>query len=140
MSDRQLALFKLGKDKQAQSAQVSDDGSREVVVRSYTRHLAPKQLKKRRAKRKTPAQALEASMQANPEIYEELRSLALRFRRANVDTYGAKALWEYLRQERINQGKSTKGMSNSATAEYARLLERNEPELVGFFRTRGKKA
>lgn len=74
----------------------------------------------------------------HPEVYEELRSLALRLRRQGRKHYGIKALYEIVRFQRTLSSRSCADwkLNNDYTCMYARLLMQQEPELNGFFRTR----
>ena len=73
----------------------------------------------------------------NPEVYDELRRLALQLRQAGRKRYGLKGLFEVLRWQRAlsTSGDAFK-LNNNYTAYYARLLMAHEPALVGFFETR----
>ncbi len=75
---------------------------------------------------------------ANPEVYAELRDLALRLRRQGRKHYGIKALYEIVRFQRVINTRTSADwkLNNDFTCMYARLLMRNEPDLRGFFRTR----
>jgi len=84
----------------------------------------------------TPAERFEAFHEAHPEVYAELRALALRLRTAGVKRYGMKSLWEVLRWHRALEKTEERKLNNDYTAYYARLLMANEPELEGFFETR----
>jgi hypothetical protein len=75
----------------------------------------------------------------NPEVYEELRSLALQMRRRGVEHYGIGGLFEVLRWHRrmqtVDQASDFK-LNNNYRSFYARLLMEREPELEGFFELR----
>lgn len=77
----------------------------------------------------------------NPDVYRELRELALAGRRRGLKRLGMKALFEIVRW---NRALATRGeefrLNNNFTAHYARLLMEQEPELVGIFETRGSEA
>jgi len=74
----------------------------------------------------------------NPHVYQGLRHLALRLRRAGRDHYGIKALFEVLRYEQALITTSDDGLklNSNYTALYARKLMQDEPELDGFFQLR----
>lgn len=74
----------------------------------------------------------------NPDVYRQLRDLALQMRRRGVSQYGIKGLFEVLRWHRALETKDDAGfkLNNNYTSFYARLLMDNEPELAGFFELR----
>ena len=86
---------------------------------------------------------------ANPDVYAELRSLALRLRRQGRKFYGIKALYEVVRFNHAMSktphlpayGVEPKELkiNNNFTALYARLLMEREPKLKGFFATRKRR-
>lgn len=73
----------------------------------------------------------------NPEVYRELRDLALAAVRSGRRRVGMKQLFEVLRW---NRGLVTTGdefrLNNNYTSRYARLLMEQEPSLTGVFETR----
>lgn len=75
---------------------------------------------------------------AHPEVYTELRDLALRLRRQGRQHYGIKALYEIVRFNRSLSTRSSADwkLNNNFTSLYARMLMQNEPALRDFFRTR----
>lgn len=78
---------------------------------------------------------------AHPEVYAEMRRLALDAVRAGRKRLGAKALAERVRWEfGVAKGDEEFAINNSYVALYARLLEEQEPALVGVFETRARKA
>jgi hypothetical protein len=85
----------------------------------------------------TAGERFRAFHETNPQVYAELRDLALRAKRAGLKRYGMKGLFEVLRWNRALQ---TQGepwlLNNNYTAHYARLLMERVPELRGFFETR----
>lgn len=85
----------------------------------------------------TLAEQFRAFHEANPEVYEELRDLALGLRRRGRTRYGIASLFEVLRWQRAlkTQGDVFK-LNNNYRAFYARLLMEREPDLAGFFETR----
>jgi|10_taG_2_1085330.scaffolds.fasta_scaffold121132_1 hypothetical protein len=74
---------------------------------------------------------------ANPHVYEAIRLLALRTKRAGRSQYGMAGLFEVLRWTHTieTHGDDFK-LNNNYRALYARLLMKNEPELDGFFKLR----
>lgn len=73
----------------------------------------------------------------HPEVYEELRQLALDARRAGRRRIGMKMLFEVVRWNRLlRTGDRGFKLNNNYTAYYARLLMEREPELRGMFATR----
>jgi hypothetical protein len=79
---------------------------------------------------------------AHPEVYNELRDLALRLRRQGRKHYGIKALYEIVRFNHAISARSSADwkLDNNFTCMYARLLMKNEPALADFFRTRRRRA
>jgi len=76
----------------------------------------------------------------HPEVYAELRLLALRLRDRGHGHYGIKALFEVVRFERamlMTDDDSFK-LNNNYSALYARLLMKEEPRLKGFFELRAR--
>jgi hypothetical protein len=76
---------------------------------------------------------------AHPEVYRELVRLARRWKAAGHARIGMKMLFEVLRWERGLAGvRDDRGfrLNNDFTSRYARLIQANEPDLVGFFETR----
>lgn len=75
---------------------------------------------------------------ANPEVYNELRDLALRLRNKGRKHYGIKALYEIVRFNRALHLTTTTDfyLNNNYTSLYARLLMQEEPALRDFFKTR----
>ena len=73
----------------------------------------------------------------NPQVYRELRDLALHAVRRGRRRGSMKQLFEALRAESLlaTEGEDWK-LNNSYTALYARLLMACEPELEGWFETR----
>src|SRR6185436_7778553 len=73
----------------------------------------------------------------HPEVYAELRRHALRYQQIGVRR-GVKYFYEVMRHEFIMAGGDPQGfkLCNSYTSRYARLLERENPELRGFFHKR----
>ncbi len=77
---------------------------------------------------------------ANPHVYDALKSLCLQVRRAGVQRFGIRTVWERLRwQQRFEtlHGRSDYKLNDHYTRHYARLLMRQEPELAGLFEVRG---
>jgi hypothetical protein len=75
---------------------------------------------------------------AHPEVYEELRRLALEARRRGRTRMGIAALFEVLRWERSGIGHDAGDfkLNQNLRALYARHLMETVPELRGFFETR----
>lgn len=84
--------------------------------------------------------AFQAFHEANPHVYEELRMLALRARRAGSERIGMKMLFEVVRWRHTlrTQGDDFK-LNNNFTSRYARMLMQ-EPELADAFEIRGLRA
>ena len=74
---------------------------------------------------------------ANPHVYTTLVVMARRMKAHGRARVGMKALFERLRWQWFEQ---TRGddykLNNNYTAHYARLIMRQESDLVGFFETR----
>ena len=79
--------------------------------------------------------------QQNPVVYRELVRLARIAKVAGINSYSAKAMLETLRFNFTlkRQGNSFK-INNNFTSRYARLIEKKESDLQGFFETRKLKA
>lgn len=79
--------------------------------------------------------------QANPQVYEALRAIALWCVR-NGRRMGIKAIYERVRWELAIQtdGEEEYRLNNNYTSLYARMLMAREPELAGFFETRRRRA
>jgi len=75
----------------------------------------------------------------NPEVYEELVRLARQMKARGHKRIGIKMLWEVLRWERAMKttDQTEWKLNNNYTSRYARLIMENEPDLKGFFVTRG---
>jgi hypothetical protein len=89
----------------------------------------------------TIEQRFRAFHAANPQVYRELRGMALGIRRRGTTRYGIAGLFEVLRYRYSIQtsGDSFK-LNNDFRALYARMLMDSEPELAGFFETRERRA
>ena len=73
----------------------------------------------------------------NPDVYRELRSLALSLKGKGHDHYGIKALFEVVRFNRAAAtSDETFKLNNNYSALYARLLMKHEKRLGGFFEIR----
>lgn len=72
----------------------------------------------------------------NPHVYENLKALALQVKRAGHDTYSIDSITERVRWHYAFDVKTSDPfkLSNNYRPYYARLLMKQEPELVGFFR------
>lgn len=75
----------------------------------------------------------------NPEVYQELVRLARQMKARGHKQIGIKMLWEVLRWERAMKttDQTEWKLNNNYTSRYARLIMENEPDLEGFFVTRG---
>lgn len=75
---------------------------------------------------------------ANPSVYAAIRGLALQAKRNGFRKWSTKAAFEVLRWQYAIQTKTDDyKLNNNFTAPYARLLMASEPQLAGFFETRG---
>ena len=74
----------------------------------------------------------------NPEVYRELRTLALELLARGRRRYGMKGLFEIVRWRRALRIDADDGfkLNNNFTAFYARMAMHNEPTLAGFFALR----
>jgi hypothetical protein len=76
----------------------------------------------------------------NPQVYEELKMLALRARRRGATRIGIGMLFEVLRwRQTLRTDGDAYKLNNNYRSRYARMLMR-EPELAGCFETRGLRA
>lgn len=76
----------------------------------------------------------------NPQVYAELRMLALRARRRGATRIGIGMLFEVLRwRQTLRTDGDAYKLNNNYRSRYARMLMR-EPELAGCFETRGLRA
>lgn len=75
---------------------------------------------------------------ANPDVYRQLRDLALDMSRRGIRRYGMKGLFEVLRWHHALRTHDPDGfkLNNNYTSFYARLLMDREVALVGFFELR----
>lgn len=87
----------------------------------------------------TPREAFERFHAANPEIYDLLVKYARELRAARRRRGGIRMIWERMRWDLAiqTQGDSFK-LNDHYTSFYARLIMRQEPDLDGFFSTRGE--
>ena len=97
-------------------------------------------------RRAEPGQSLEeqfsAFHEANPHVYNALRSLALDMRRRGNRRIGMKMLFEVLRWHywmTTDDRSSEFKLNNSYTAYYARELMANEPDLADAFEVRERR-
>lgn len=77
----------------------------------------------------------------NPHVYERLRELCLQVRRAGVQKFGIRTVWERLRWHARFETKRPSHewkLNNNYTRYYARLLMKQESELSGMFEVRGE--
>jgi hypothetical protein len=74
---------------------------------------------------------------ANPDVYEQLVSLAQRWRTAGHQRCGIAMLYELVRWERgLETSDDQFRLNNNYRSRYARLIMLNEPDLAGFFDVR----
>ena len=80
---------------------------------------------------------------ANPHVYEALVEMARKWKSAGHTSCSMKLLFEVLRWKRgiLIRWKENQGdewtLNNNYTAWYSRLIMDSEPDLAGFFETRG---
>jgi hypothetical protein len=91
---------------------------------------------------KTNREAFDEFHALNPEVYAELRKLALGLRHLGRKRYGIAGLFEVVRWQRaiVTTGDESFKLNNNFKAFFARLLMKNEPELRNFFDLRASKA
>jgi hypothetical protein len=87
-------------------------------------------------KEATLTEKFKAFHRANPHIYDKIVEIARAKKREGYSKYSMKRIFEEIRWE--NRGIETDGtdeytLSNSFTSRYARLVMRQEEDLVGFF-------
>ena len=87
----------------------------------------------------TIEQRFAAFDEANPSVYALLRGLALGMKGRGAKRWSTKAAFEIVRWAYFMQTTDPEGykLNNNYTALYARKLMDNEPQLAGFFETRG---
>lgn len=74
----------------------------------------------------------------NPEIVARVKAVALSLKRNGHSRWGMKAIFEYIRFETALREKGGRfKLNNDYTSCLARWLMEREPELAGFFSTRG---
>lgn len=84
--------------------------------------------------------AFAAFHEANPQVYAELKMLAVRARRRGAHRIGIGMLFEVLRwRHTLRTEGDTYKLNNNYRSRYARMLN-HEPELAGCFETRGLRA
>ena len=77
----------------------------------------------------------------NPEVYEQLKRLALQMRCTGRAHYGIKGLFKVLRwHHSLKTTDDDYKLNNNYHALYARLLMKQEPSLKGFFQSRERRA
>lgn len=84
-------------------------------------------------------QRFQAFHMANPQVFEELKRLALQATAKGHRRLGMKMLWEVLRWNRLmrtTDPDSEFKLNNNLHSRYARLLMERVPELVGIFELR----
>ncbi len=75
--------------------------------------------------------------QANDAVYGSLRQISLDLRRRGRERYGISGVFEVMRWHRaMSTTDQDYKINNNYKPFYARLLMRQEPELVGFFELR----
>lgn len=74
----------------------------------------------------------------NPQVYELFKKFSRQVKVAGHKHFGAKAIIERIRWEVAVQTRDFQGfkVNNNFTSRYVRLLERECPEFVGFFKKR----
>jgi hypothetical protein len=89
----------------------------------------------------TIQEAFEAFHDANPSVYTNLVALAKRAKDAGRKSIGIGMLFEVLRWNYSirTQGEDFK-LNNNFRSRYARMIERNNADLIGFFEKRELKA
>ena len=78
--------------------------------------------------------------EANPDVYEQLVTLARQVKRSGRERWGAKAAFEVLRWKRLDTTGEVWKLNNSFTSMYARMVMQNEADLGEFFETRDRTA
>lgn len=121
----------------------------EVVVRQHVRRMQVDRERRNRKKKPYRKETWEVRFGRfhgqNPHVYARLVAMARQLRASGIERYGIKALYEVLRFESLTT-KNTEGpsapfkLNNNFTAYYARLIERQEPDLAGFFQMRSTKS
>lgn len=95
----------------------------------------------RRGRAETIQQKFEQFHAANPHVYANLKALALQLKAKGHGRGSIGMLFEVLRhQYQIQTAGDDYKLNNNYRSRYARLLEKQEPSLVGFFETRELKA
>jgi hypothetical protein len=86
-------------------------------------------------------QKFEKFNREHPTVYKELVRLAQIAKIQGVSRYSAKAMFEIVRWNLMRRrlGRSFR-INNNFTSRYARLINKNEPELRNFFTVRKLKA
>lgn len=91
-------------------------------------------------KQATRREWAEAFIGLNPSVYGLIVSIARDCKRAGWKRAGMKAIFEKIRWEYAER---TRGgcfkMNNSIASEVSRIVQEREPDLRGFFETRGSK-
>ncbi len=77
--------------------------------------------------------------EANPHVYDTLREMALRLKRAGRSRYSIKGLFEVLRWSHAQTTGDEFKLNNNYHALYARELMNREPLLAEFFELRERK-
>lgn len=87
----------------------------------------------------THRESFERYHEDNPKVYRLLVSLARGYKSAGRTRFGIRRLWELLRWEMIVERDAADDfrLNNNHLAYYSRLIMEREPDLAGFFQTRG---
>lgn len=89
-------------------------------------------------RQQTRRQLFEHFHRAHPEIYAALRDMSLTLHRAGRRRWGMRNLWEKLRFDlAMKTGEPEFELNDHLPPFYSRMLMEREPELKGFFETRG---
>ena len=87
---------------------------------------------------KTPRERFAEFHADNPHVYRMLRSKALELKRAGRERFGMRCLWESMRFDMAVETETHDfKLNDHYPPAYSRLLMQREPELSGFFETRG---
>ena len=73
----------------------------------------------------------------NPHVYHELVKLCRRAKASGYQRWSVKAAFEVLRWSHMETTGEEWKLNNNYHAAYARLIMDSEPDLEGFFETRG---
>ena len=92
--------------------------------------------------RTVEASSFEAFHRANPQVYSELVRLAREAKAAGYERIGIRMCWEVARWNLALRTSGSDGfkLNNNLSAQYARLIMRQERDLAGIFEIRGRDA